>query len=129
MLNSSDNRDALMYAKVLGVLSKIAMVLLVASYFIYIFWGDYLAVPPEKIASLWALPSKEVSQILNNSPSTFLDAIPLLCVMALSSISLICMSLLLMRYAKEKAKLRAALAFFQVCIIGIAMSGIANELF
>ena len=34
-----------------------------------------------------------------------------------------------MRYAKEKAKLRAALAFFQVFIIGIAMSGIANELF
>jgi hypothetical protein len=122
-------QSALLYARTLGLLVRLALAGLCASYLAYLFFSP--AVPPEAIAALWPLPAGEFEramEILRSGGQNWADRTPSIWIYAVGSVSPLCMAVLAAHYLRRGEKLQGKLAAALVLVFLFAMSGMANSL-
>ncbi|MDL2272879.1 hypothetical protein LJC23_07615 [Desulfovibrio sp. OttesenSCG-928-I05] len=124
------NSDAnTLYATLLNHLVRVALAALCLSYLSYFFMEA--GVSPESIAGAWHLSSSEYAAHMANLPdsgSSLLARLPDFCVVAVGSISLICITVLAVHFKRRGESLHWKLAAALAVVFAFAMSGLANRL-
>ncbi len=126
------DRASSIYARLLGVLSIIGMILLFATFILYAFELIPSAVTPEKITQLWHLDVGSfhdvtatpvgwawVGEILTGSGITFAALV------FLAFSSLVCLVSLIPIYLTAKDSWYLAIVLLQVAVLAVAASGSA----
>lgn len=117
------------YAGLLTHLVRVALAALCLSYLSYFFVGT--GISPETIAGAWHLSSSEYAAHMANLPdggTSLLALLPDLCVIAVGSISLICITVLAVHFKRRGESLHWKLAAALAMVFAFAMSGLANRL-
>ena len=131
-MNNLKRRPGLAYADFLDILTKAGLAGLCASYLVYLFWGNSLAVPPEVIARHWGLSSAEYARaVAGAGPGgvfLFPDLLPQICTWVIAGISCAGMAFLCILYARAAKKLHCVLALLQVLVFLFAISGLAGRI-
>ena len=131
-MDNLKRRPGLVYADFLDFLTKAGLFGLCASYLVYIFWGDSLAVPPEAIARHWGLSGAEyalaVAGTWPGGAFSFPDLLPQVCTWVIAGISCAGMVFISIFYARMRKALHCALSLLQVLVFLFAISGLAVRL-
>lgn len=124
----------LAYASLLGRLSSVAIVVLAATFAIYLLHLRPASVPIEEIAAHWHLRSDQVRQMLElpagwsilHEPGGLLqgDALSYLSIILLSLIPVACLLAASLSFLREKSRAYVVISLLQVAVLLLASSGL-----
>lgn len=133
MNSSGAEKVQLVYARVLDIVSHVAIFFLAVGYLIYVLQLLPLAVPIESISGNWHLSASEMQQKIH-TPSTWLffstpgilfkgDIVSYISIFYLSMVTVICLVVAAVLFYRGKNYLYFVITIFQVLVLLIAASG------
>jgi len=118
------------YARWLAGTTRVALVLLIAAYAIYIFGVLPPHVPIDQLPGLWKLSADEYLQRTGVRPgwhwAAFIangDMLALAAIAILISSSILCLAAVIPAFAKRGERLFVAMCVMQILVLGVAASG------
>ena len=127
------NRIQLTYATVLSWTSTLGIIFIVAGYFVYVFQLLPSTVSPAEVAMHWGLRAAELHKIVP-VPSGWDwiyqlgrgDVLSYASVVYLSSVTMLCLAVIIPLFLKEKDMIYAVMTLLQVLVLVFAAAGIVS---
>ena len=123
-----------LYARWLRATSQIAVVILVATYALYVFRLAPAHVPIAQLPELWKLPASEYLVRTGLKPgwswATFIgngDMLVLAAIALLISSSILCLAAVIPAFRKRGENLFVAMCVMQIAVLALAASGILSR--
>ncbi len=127
------NRIQLTYATVLSWTSTLGIIFVVAGYLVYVFQLLPSTVPPSEVAMHWGLRAAELHKIVP-VPSGWDwiyqlgrgDVLSYASVVYLSSVTMLCLAVIIPLFLKEKDMIYSVMTLLQVLVLVFAAAGIVS---